>query len=343
MLCFFSFDLLATTPELIASALLLLALNNMFKEIEFRVDRDSIVLKLGVFLGLASLFVFSYTVFLIGTIFILIAFARASFRKILLLLFGYGLIHGVLFTIYYYYDHTADLWTNFYVGTWQQSHVALVSTKTFLMLGAIPSFYFIISLLMLTREARFTKYQSQLFQVLLLWLFIAVLHAWLTVELTPHSFLTFLPPLAYFISHYFLLIRRRRLAEIMLWLLIAGLVSVNFLVRNRQVKGADYSGLFPKKSAYEASIVNDRILIVGEDVGLYRQNRLAGYFLDWDLSRKYFVEPDGYENIVKIYKSIKEDPPEVIVDENNLMEPILERIPGLKTLYRKEGKIYRKL
>ena len=43
LLCFFSFDLLSLSPELIASALLLLALNNIFKEIEFRIDRDAIV------------------------------------------------------------------------------------------------------------------------------------------------------------------------------------------------------------------------------------------------------------------------------------------------------------
>ena len=65
-LCFFSFDLLATTPELLASTLLLLALNNLFKEIEFRIDRDSIILNLGVFIGLASLFIFSYIIFLAG-------------------------------------------------------------------------------------------------------------------------------------------------------------------------------------------------------------------------------------------------------------------------------------
>ena len=182
LLCFFSFDLLSLSPELIASALLLLALNNIFKEIEFRVDRDAIVLNLGVFLGLASLFVFSYTIFLPGTIFILIVFARASSRKILLLLFGYGLVHAGLFTLYYFYDHSIDLWTQFYVANWTQQRVALVSTNTLLILGAIPAVYFVISLLMLTREARFTKYQSQLFQVLFLWLFISILQIFLTTD-----------------------------------------------------------------------------------------------------------------------------------------------------------------
>ena len=174
-LCFFSFDLLALTPDLLASTLLLLALNNIFKEIEFRVDRDSIVLNLGIFLGLASLIVLSYTIFLVGTIFILIVFARTTMRKILLLLLGYGLVHGIVFTLYYYCGHTSDLWSNFYVANIQQTRIMLLSPLALLVLGAVPIGYFVISLFMLTRDARFTKYQSQIFQVLFLWLVLAVI------------------------------------------------------------------------------------------------------------------------------------------------------------------------
>ena len=343
LLCFFSFDLLSLSPELIASALLLLALNNIFKEIEFRIDRDAIVLNIGVFLGLASLFVFSYTLFLPGTIFILIAFARASLRKILLLLFGYGLVHAGLFTLYYFYDHSSDLWTQFYVANLAQQRGALVSTRTLLILGAVPTAYFVLSLFMLTREARFTKYQSQLFQVLFLWLFIAALQVWLTPEITPHSFTTFLPSLAYFVSHYILLIRRRKLAEFMLWILMLGLISMNFLARNHFIDRVDYAGLFPGKSAFEGNVVRKRILIVGDDLGLYKNNKLAGYFLDWNLSKRFFEDPGNLGNITKIHKSFTEDPPDVIVDENDLMEPILERLPTVKMRYQKDGKIYRRL
>ena len=126
----------------------------------------------------------------------------------------------------------------------------------------------------------------------------------------------------------------------MLWTLMLGLVSVNFLARNHFLEGVSYAGLFPRKSAYEGSIVNRRILIVGEDVGLYKHNKLAGYFLEWELSKRFFEDPGNLENITKIHKSFMDDPPEVILDENDLMEPILERLPTVKSNYRKEGKIY---
>ncbi|NOT75203.1 MAG: hypothetical protein HOP08_09765 [Cyclobacteriaceae bacterium] len=339
-LCFFSFDLLAITPELFASTLLLLALNNLFKEIEFRVDRDSIVLNLGFFLGMSSLFVFSYTVFLIGTVFILIIFARATIRKILLLFFGYGLVHGILMIVYYCYGQTDALWSHFYVANVTQLSSGIVSMKSILTLGIVPLIYFVISLFMLTREARFTKYQSQLFQVIFLWLGIAMLQTWLTAGRTPHSFLTFIPPIAYFISHYLLLIRRKFIAETMLWLLIIGLISVNILSRHKVFDQIDYSAMFPSESIYEKTIVGRKVMIVGDDISLLKQNKLAGYFLDWELSSKYFDGPDYYENIIKINKAVAEDVPDVIIDEAGKMEPFIERIPMIKSHYRKDNGIY---
>ncbi|HLZ17146.1 MAG TPA: hypothetical protein VKQ08_08900, partial [Cyclobacteriaceae bacterium] len=71
VLCYFSFDMLSLSRELLASTFLLLALNNIFKEIEFRVQRDEIIFNIGIYLGISSLLVFSYSVFLLGAIAIL--------------------------------------------------------------------------------------------------------------------------------------------------------------------------------------------------------------------------------------------------------------------------------
>ena len=339
-LCFFSFDLLALTPELLASGLLLLALNNLFKEIEFRVDRDSIVLNLGVFLGIASLFVLSYTIFLVGSIFILILFARATLRKILLLSFGYGLVHAIVFLIYYWYERTDYLWANFYVANFQQASGSLVGMRSILFLSAVPLSYFVFSLFMLTRGARFTKYQSQLFQTIFFWQAIAIVQIWFAADRSPHSFITFVPSLAYFISHYLLLIRRKFIAETMRWLLVAGLLTVNYLTRYQLIKKVDYTGLFPVPSKYEGLISQKKVMVLGDDLSIFHRNRLAGSFLDWDLSRRFFESPDYYENIIKVNRSLSNDPPDVIIDEAGLMDPFLDRMPLIQKKYRKENELY---
>jgi len=338
-LSLFSFDLIALTPELMASTLLLLALNNIFKEIEFRIDRDSVVLNLGIFLGLASLIIFSYTIFLIGTILVLIVYAGTTPRKILLLLMGYGLPHGIVLTLYYFYGHSHDLLTNFYGANLTQGSVNLMSFKSLMYLGAVPAVYFVISLFMLTRQARFTRYQSQIFQVLFLWLFLAMIELVVTPKVTPHSLMTFLPPIAYLISHYLLLIRRKWIAEFMLWMFISGILVVQLGSRQNWITNVDYRALFPQASRYE-EIKDKRVMIIGEDWAIYKSNSLGGSFLDWELSRSYFEQPEYYENLVKINDAFVEDPPEVIIDELNLVDPVLSRIPAVKSRYSRSGVFY---
>lgn len=340
-LCFFSFDVLSLSPEVMASTLVLVSLNNIFKEIEFRVDRDSIRLNLGIFLGLASLIVFSYSVFLPGAILILVLFARTSLRKISLVILGFVLTHGIVITFYYYLGNLPDLWRNFYAANLSQAGWSLIDFRSLLYLGVLPLFYLVLSMFMLNRDAHFTRYQTQIFQVLFLWWGVAALELFLHPGLVPNNFITLLPPLAYFISHYLLLIRRKRIAEFMVWLLIAGLLSVNYASQEGRISSVNYAGLFPAPSAYQGSVRGKRVMIVGSDMGLFAENQLAGGFWDWPLSKPYFEHPDYYENLIRIHSAFQKDAPEIIVDELGLMPPILERLPRIQKMYQREGSIYR--
>lgn len=189
VVCFFSFDMLMLSPELIASSLLLLALNNLFKEVEFRVQRDDTLLLLGFYLGLASQFVFTYVVFLPGTLLILGIFTRLSVRKALLLIFGFLLPHLLLVTAYYFNGNLEFLWAQYYASAaWFAENQLTLAAM--LWLSAIPISYFFFSLIMLNREARLTKYQSQLLQIMFLWLLIAIVEIIVAGNMAPHRVIT---------------------------------------------------------------------------------------------------------------------------------------------------------
>ncbi|MBK5278692.1 MAG: hypothetical protein JJE09_07495 [Bacteroidia bacterium] len=343
LLCFLSFDFLSFSPELLASTFLLLALNNLFKEIEFRNQRDENLLSLGVYLGLATLLVFSYSVFLLATLFILISFTRIDIRKGLLLLVGFGLPHGMLITLYFFWGNTVELWQNYYLPNISIGGASLISAKSLFTLGIVPIIYFVFSMFMLNREAHFTKYQSQLFQVIFLWLVVAVIHIFIVRDRSPQSLIIIVPSLSYLVSHYLLLIRRKALAELMLWLLLISLVSVNLLTRYDFLKRVNFEAMFPKDSPYEKLIKDKHVMMLCADEGIYRQNKLAGYFPDWSLSASVFEEPDYYENIILIDEAFRTDPPEIIVDPKDLMKKIFHRIPRIKPLYKKEGDLYRRI
>ena len=337
LLCFVSFDFLSVTPELLGSTVLLLALNNLFREIEFRVQRDGTIINVGFYTGLASVFVFTYSIFLVTAFVILLVFTRISFRKSLLLLFGFFLPHVIICIYYFYRDALPSLWNNFYLENLTHTDVNLISGSSLLVLGALPIIYFVFSLFMMTREARFTKYQSQLFQVMFLWIVFCLVEVFLTRQLSPHSLIIMIPSLAYLFSHYLLLIRRKWIAESMLWILIAGVVSVNLLAARGNMGSIDYSRMFVASPAKSIPVTDKKVMVLGDDLSVYRNNTLGGYFLDWRLSERTLNGIQYYDHVLTIDEMFLTCPPDVIVDQRGMFAALSNRIPSLSKQYRKQG------
>jgi hypothetical protein len=341
-LCFFSFDLLSFSPELLASTVMLWVLNNLFKEIEFRVQRDEIMLNLGFFLGVATLIIFSYVIFLPAIVTILFVFTRPTARKLGLLFFGFLLPHGLLVTLYFFRGEAASLWQNFYSPSISFKGEMLVGFKSIMVLAALPTAYFVCSLFMLNREARFTKYQSQLFQVMFLWLIFCVVQAAITPRLSPHSLITFIPPLAYFISHYLLLIRRKWIAETMFLIFFIGILGINLGSRYGWFTRVRYDPMMVTASSLKDQVRGQRVMVLDDDPGIYLNNTLAAYFLDWSLSRKTLESPQYYENVMLVNEAFTVDPPDVIIDPNNLMKAFFDHLPTLQARYVRDGILYRR-
>lgn len=341
VLAFLSFDLFSFSGELIASTFLLFTLNNLYKEIEFRVQRDETVLNIGLTIGLSSLVIFSTVVFLPTVIFLLAIFARLDIRKVVLLLFGFALPHGVLAILYFLWDGSTLLWQNFYLPNLLFTKDALISWTSLLIISGLPLAYFLFSVIMLNRVARFTRYQSQLLQVMFIWITPCIAFLLLNRQLTPHSLFVFLPILSYFITHYFLLIRRRWIAEIMLWFFIVGILCFSLMARYQKIPGVDYRAL--ALPAVADTIANKRIMVLDHNPGIYKDNAVAGYFFNWNLSHETFEQLDYYENVITINNALTSDPPDIIMDKNNLMKSVMERIPALKKKYKKEGNNYVKI
>jgi hypothetical protein len=339
LLFFFSWDTITLSNELLGSGFLLLALNNIFQEIEFRNEGDESVFNVGLCIGLASLFAFGFSVYLICSIVILALFTRSDLRKYLLIIFGFLLPHLLVISIAYVKGSTGDVWKYYYLPNLTFSEGGgLVSLKTLLTLAAIPLVYLVISLVMLNREARFSKYQSQILQASLLWLLFSFVFVAVARELRPQTLIVFFPGLSLLLTHFFLLIRRKKFVELNTWILFIGIVTVSYLARFDKIPAVDYSALLVNDS--DQTFRGKRILVLGEDFRLYKENQLATPFLNWELSKPIFENPDYYDNVTRVYRAMKADPPEVILDSNNLMAGFLARMPEFQDQYVRQGDSY---
>lgn len=331
ILCYISFDMIALNGELVASFLVLFALNNLFVEIEFKAQKDENILVLGFFLGLSSLLVMSYVLFLPGAIFLMIIYARLSLRRLGLLLFGFLLPHLLLFGAYYYRGETWALWTYHYLPNLTWSLPDHVNTRTLMMLGIIPMIFFFFSLLMLNRQARLTKYQSQLFQVMFWWLVISLMVVLFDTSLRPQQFIVLIPSFAYFISHYLLLIRRRWLAEFALFFLVAGVLTTGLAARYGKLPGVDYSRLFTRSTLH--SPVQGDVCLLAEAPGLLEERMGHPILSNAILTRGLFAKPPTYQQLLFIAKAFEQSPPTQVYDPEQLLTSFAEQIPGIGSRY----------
>jgi hypothetical protein len=334
----FSFDTISLTYELLASTLLLFAINNLFKEIEFRIQRDEIVLNLGVYLGIASQLVFSYAIFLPGTLIILAIFTRLTIRKALLLIFGFTIPHGILFVLYFWKGNASVLFENYYLGNLLPGHTSGMASTSILFLSAVPFLFLLFSMVMLGREARLTKYQSQLSQVMFLWIVLSLIEVVISSGLKPQHLLIFIPSFSYFISHYILLIRRKRLAEYTIWVFMVSISAVLYFGRYNRIQSVNYTPLFAGPSTYQ--YVEKRVLVLGEDWTLFKNNKMATGFFDWRLSESVFTNLQYFDNLVMLNKMLEKNAPDIIIDENQLMEAVFTALPARREHYKKEGNVY---
>jgi hypothetical protein len=335
LLTLLSFDMLSLTADLAAFGFLLLAINALLTQIEFRVQRDEAIFNIGLYISLAMLFRFSYGIYLPGFMLILILYTRSSIRKYLLLLTGFGLPHLVFVGVYYLDGNVEALWSRFYLANLFTGPFHLISLKSLLVLSGVPALYLVIVFFALNRGGRLTNYQSQVLQAMFLLFVVALVQVFFTSDLRPQSLLPVMLPVSFFMTHYLLLIRRRKFAELNTWIFMLGIVGMMYLARYQKIAAVDYSRLLAGASSLE--FLNKRVLVLDEDPQAYVDNIIAPAFIDWRLAKEFFDQPDYYDHVLLINRLFMKDPPEVIIDPENRMEKFFERIPRLKAQYKKSA------
>ena len=339
MLFCLSFDNFALSGELIAIFFLLLALNSLYKELEFREESLEMVLRMGVYIGIASLLSFSFSIYLVCCFVILFLYSRSSGRKFALLLAGYLIPHLLMISIHSMNGHASELWTYFYVPNLSFATFRYISIGAWLNLIYLPVAFLVIAMIFLNRESRFTKYQSQVLQAMFFWTVFSFIQVIFTKEFRPQSLIPLIIPFTFFIAHFLLLLRRRLIAELAFWLIVAGSLTVGLIERHNTAESEVYARFIADEK--NEAIKGKKILCLSDDLACYHGNQMSTPFVNWSLSKEIFEHPEYYENVLLVYEAFRRDPPDVVVDPHNLLKPFLEKIPEIKKQYAADASGYR--
>ena len=333
-----SFDCLTLSPVLMSTSFLLLAFGTLIRQMDRRGATDE-VFEVGFYIGLAALFYLPSALFIIWAALSLLFYTGATFRQYSLTFFGF--LFPIASTVLFYYlrDGLDDFNRNLLASVFRVRQYPLSDFQSLLASLFIPLGLGVLGFLSLfSRVGRYVNYQQRIQQVMSIWFVVAVLTIGLMPFLAPMAFLSFLPPMAYFTYYYLEGIRRVWLAE--LTFLTAFLLMMLLFYQGALglVPGVDLgrlSNLQVKPSPLPSTIRNQRVLVIGEDLSAYQQNRLATPYLNWDLAKYDLKNLDNYEALINVFDHFRTDPPDYIIDRENVVSKLFQRAPALAVQYEK--------
>ena len=341
-----SVDCFTLSPALMATLFLLLALGTLLKQLD-RTQTSDEVFEIGFYSAVALLFYPPAGLFIAWAVVSLLLYSGASFRQHSLLAFGF-LFPLVLTALYYYLNGHYDDFSRIFLNSLLQiRQYNLNDFRSLLLAVVLPLTVAVLGFFRMLNYKRFTNFQTRVQQVMVFWAITCVLSVALMPFLAPMQFVTFVPCVAFFCVHFFSSFRRVAVAELLFLGFFGGVLLVCYLAVSPLFgNGAtgQLASLRLKPANLPPDIRNRRIIVLGEALSEYQDNYPATPYLNWSLARHDLERLDNYDNVINILRNFEQDPPEYIIDRQNLVPKLFSRIPALERRYKRVGEgIYRRV
>ena len=332
------FDFYTLSPVLMANTFVLFALNNIFGHIEILARRDDKILNIGLSLSIAALFYLPYFLYGIATLVVFALFTGTAPRRYTLFSYGYALPLLFLLCYFFFYDGLGSLQFNFLSTPFQFRAESLLNTSSLLIIAAVPALYLLLALVRINQGARLTNYQSRLMQTMFLWLIASLVTLLFVNVRTASNFIALVPVLAFYLTHYFLLIRRSLLKELAFTIFLA----LAFILNHGTYYGfaftsdlIGYDKLLIKESPIADLLKGKSVLVLGNSRDEYRYTSHSTPYLSWKIASKIFYNLGYYDNLTHVYKSFTYHPPDLIIDHEGLVPSLFEKLPTIASRYQK--------
>ena len=333
-----SFDCLTLSPVLMSTSFLLLAFGTLIRQMDRRGATDE-VFEVGFYIGIAALFYLPSALFILWSIVSLLFYTGSTFRQYSLSVFGFLFPFAATVLFYYLFDGLDDFNRNLLASVFRVRQYSLSDFQSLLASLLIPLGLGVLGFLSLfSRAGRYVNFQQRIQQIMAIWFVVAVLTIALMPFLAPMAFLSFVPPMAYFTYYYFENIRKAWLAEMSFSIAFILILLLFYQGALGIIPGAELgrlSSLQVRSSPLPADIRDQHVLIIGEDLSAYRQNHLATPYLNWDLAKYDLKNLDNYEAVINVFDHFRLDPPDYIIDRENVVEKLFQRAPALAARYEK--------
>ncbi len=328
------FDMNKISPALVGNTFILMTINHVFKQLEYKQGVKDDIIEVGIYLGLATLFYQPYWVLLLWVIISLFMFSSMNARQLLLLLIGFSL-PTIAFVLYYYFsDNTgfSEIWLQNFLKFQlfpSQDWISIFRSFTLFV------FLMIAGVLRMLKGTRYSNYQVRVQQTFLILGIFSGLTIFIAPAATPMYLVVLLPVFAFFITGLFIHLKGTLLPELYFMVFIFASLFIYFQ-GSGPIIGKGFQELAHRRlspSKLPEIFKGQRILILGSNITEYQDAQVATQYLDWSLAKNIFEEVNNYESLVTVFDTFSSDPPTIVIDKINLMPTLMKKIPLLSRKY----------
>ncbi len=331
------FDFFTLSPVLMSMLFIMLLVKGIFNHIAHK-GKDEHFLNMGWSLGVAILFYLPSIIFLSVALLTLTLYSNMTLKKYLLLIFG-AVFPLVLVSIYFFWHGALVEFYEQYFLSWVSTSAKPYVPATTLLYIALPTGVLLIfSLIVINSATRFSNQQTN-FLLVMMWFFLAGISAVLLVkDRAPHQLIILAIPVSFYLSHFFLLIRRRFLAELIFLSFFSAIMIINY----GNLKGImlpdnwfNFDRLLVRNTPWDDLVAGKKILILGKDLNAYKNSTLATPYFNWDLTRRHLGQLQSYNNLSVVFREFSAEMPEVLIDQQGVVLEMFEFMPTLGDRYVK--------
>ncbi|MEP5614413.1 MAG: hypothetical protein ABJP45_19330 [Cyclobacteriaceae bacterium] len=320
-------DFMALSPQLISMTFILQALSSVLRRIDNQAT-DQLFLNSGLFVGVATMIYLPSFVFFFVFLVSLIIFSSAIARRLLMYLFGFGLIIGMSALYFFWRGDLYFFAQYFFVQGLFLDGDFLLSFGDILTISSFFIAVFVITVGKSLTTARLTNFQQRVQQVIWLMFVGGICCYFLTNKKTGIELIFLVPLIAYFLTHYFMMIRKRFFKAIMPGVFVLGLLGFNAYA---------YSNLLDALVVSELPTGEANIMVLDENFGYYLNKEAGSPCFSRSICQQAFEGLEYYEASSSIYKLIDNANPDLIIDDLGVAPDIFYRFPLLEKMYAKRG------
>ena len=325
-----TFDFFALSPQLMSLTFILLSLNHVFRRID-NVVTDELFLYSGVYLGIATGFYLPSIIFIVVFLMSFILFTTSVVRRLLIFIYGSVSVFVITWGYFFWYGAAGDFLYSFFWAGLTKPNQPLITYMSFLESGYVLGIVALISFTVLF-TLRLTNFQQKMQQVMVLLFLGSILIILFSKELSTLDLVLFIPSITFFLVYFIFSLRKKIWRFSLPYLIIFSLLLYPFFWKDRMAPSALWLD-----DNEEITFHDQRLMGIGVSVNEFRDNKLAGPFLDPYLSQKKLEQLYYFHGASELYKVISESSPEIIEDRWGIVPQLFEQFPKLRNSYHQTG------